>query len=197
MEVRSLEKLEKLNPAPVISDWIVFKVIITGVPAAAKGTGVVLAIRAIRQAVRGGKPIPTISGVTSAAGVPYPADPSIKAPKSQAIIMAWILRSGDILEKPAFITGISPVFSSILSRSIAPNIIKSISSDFRAPSRLNEANTLKSIFQYSRAVRVTLAKAITKALDAGNLNIVISPRASKIGKIARKVSKTISFQYTN
>lgn len=40
----------------------------------------------------------------------------------------------------------------------------------------------------------TLAKAISKARDADNLNIAISPRASKIGKTARNVSKILPIQ---
>ena len=38
----------------------------------------------------------------------------------------------------------------------------------------------------------TLAKAISKARDADNLNMAISPRASIIGKIASNVSKIIT-----
>ena len=56
-------------------------VVSVGVPAAAKGTGVLLEIRDTTQAGTAGNPSPTSSGAANAAGVPNPAEPSMKAPK--------------------------------------------------------------------------------------------------------------------
>ena len=56
-------------------------VVRVGVPAAAKGTGVLLEIRDTTQAGTAGNPRPTNSGAASAAGVPNPAEPSMNAPK--------------------------------------------------------------------------------------------------------------------
>ena len=104
-----------------------------GVPTAAKGTGVLFEISATAQAATGGKPSPTSRGAASAAGVPYPAAPSINAPNIYAMMIAWILGSGVIFWKPSLMTCMIPVCLSVLSSRIAPLMMSSRSSDFNAP----------------------------------------------------------------
>jgi hypothetical protein len=47
----------------------------------------------------GVNPRETSKGAVRAIGVPNPAIPSINAPNKNAIIIAWILASSDIIEK--------------------------------------------------------------------------------------------------
>ena len=70
-----------------------------------------------------GNPRPTINGTATAAGVPKPADPSINDPKSQAIIMTWMRRSGVMSENPRRIACIAPLCCRVLSKRIAPKIM--------------------------------------------------------------------------
>jgi len=72
---------------------------IIGVPAAPKLTAVVFAITERTTARNGANPIDTRRGAAKAAGVPNPARPSIRDPKSQAINIACILASGEIEER--------------------------------------------------------------------------------------------------
>ena len=71
----------------------------TGVPAAPKLTAVEFAIKARTTDKNGVNPKLTRRGAVKAAGVPKPATPSINEPKSQAMIITWILASGEIEDK--------------------------------------------------------------------------------------------------
>ena len=62
--------------------------VFVGVPTPPKGTGTELNIRAIVVAASGSNPTEAINGPASAAGVPNPAAPSIKAPNRNPMITA-------------------------------------------------------------------------------------------------------------
>lgn len=79
-----------------------------GVPTAPKATGVDWTIRAESTAAMAGKPIATSRGAAIAAGVPNPAAPSSNPPNSQATMIAWTRRSGEIVVNPARIDSIAP-----------------------------------------------------------------------------------------
>ncbi len=66
----------------------------SGVPSAPKVTGVDWMMRPHMTAAMAGNPRASRSGATTAAGVPKPDAPSMKEPKSQAMMMAWIRGSG-------------------------------------------------------------------------------------------------------
>ena len=72
----------------------------TGVPTAPKVTGIELRIRLTHTAARAGKPRPRSRGAQMAAGVPKPAEPSIKAPNKKAMMMVWTRRSGEMVVNP-------------------------------------------------------------------------------------------------
>ena len=73
------------NVLPDSPSWIPIRI---GVPTAPNETGVLCITRAHMTAASGGKPSTTSNGPATAAGVPNPDAPSIKAPNVQAIIMA-------------------------------------------------------------------------------------------------------------
>jgi hypothetical protein len=64
-----------------------------GVASAPKATGAVLAIRATAAAFTGLKPIAISITTVMATGVPKPASASSRAPKQNAMMIAWIRRS--------------------------------------------------------------------------------------------------------
>jgi len=59
-----------------------------GVPTAPKDTGVLWMIKVTITAAMAGKPMATSIGAATAAGVPKPAEPSMKEPNRKAMIMA-------------------------------------------------------------------------------------------------------------
>ena len=73
----------------------------TGVPTAPKVVGTLLKARQTTAAHSGGKPRPSSSGAASAAGVPKPAAPSMKAANMKPMMMVCTRRSGLIFFMPA------------------------------------------------------------------------------------------------
>lgn len=67
----------------------------------------------------------TSSGAAMAAGVPKPEAPSMKQPNSQAMMMAWMRRSGLMVAKPARIAVMPPECLRVFSSRIAPKMIHS------------------------------------------------------------------------
>ena len=94
-----------------------------GVPAAPKLTGVLWMIIPAVTAAMPGKPSPTRSGTATAAGVPKPADPSMNAPKSQAMMITCTRRSGVMSVKPCRIVRIAPLSCSVFSSRMAPKMM--------------------------------------------------------------------------
>ena len=94
-----------------------------GVPAEPKETGVLWISIPATTAASGGKPRPTRSGTATAAGVPKPEEPSMNAPKSQAIRITWMRRSGVMPVKPRRITASAPLSCSVWSSSSAPKMM--------------------------------------------------------------------------
>ena len=64
-----------------------------GVPTAPNVTAVLCIIIPSITAARGGKPMATMSGAATAAGVPNPAAPSMNEPKSHAMMTTCTRRS--------------------------------------------------------------------------------------------------------
>ena len=104
-----------------------------GVPTAPKVTGVLWIIIPSITAARAGKPNATISGAAMAAGVPKPDAPSIKAPKSQAMITTCTRRSELIPAKPLRMAVTAPECLSVLSSKIAPKMMKRMSKVMKRP----------------------------------------------------------------
>ncbi len=95
----------------------------TGVPTAPKLTGVLWMTSPTITAAMAGKPRASISGATTAAGVPKPEAPSMKLPKSQPMMIAWIRRSGVMSVKVARIVAMAPLPLRVASRSRAPKMM--------------------------------------------------------------------------
>ena len=94
-----------------------------GVPTAPNVTGVLWIIMPIITAPAAGKPMATMSGAATAAGVPNPAAPSINEPKSQAMITTWIRRSSLMPWNDLRMAATPPERSSVLRRRMAPKMI--------------------------------------------------------------------------
>ena len=92
-------------------------------PAEPKDTGVLWISIPETTAASGGKPSPTRSGTVTAAGVPNPAEPSMNAPKSQAISRTWMRRSGVMPVNPRRITANAPLSWRVWSSSSAPKMM--------------------------------------------------------------------------
>ncbi len=92
-----------------------------------------------------GKPIATSNGAAIAAGVPNPDAPSMKQPKSQAMIKAWTRRSGLMLTKSARMVVMAPEFCSVFRSRIAPKIIHNTATVIRAPCNVDARTRVKLI----------------------------------------------------
>ena len=98
-----LLNVSKVNPLASTISRTFSMAVIVGTPAAPKATGVEFNISVTIAAAIGGNPRPTSSGAASAAGVPKPATPSIKAPNIHPMMMTCIRLSSVILSKPSLI----------------------------------------------------------------------------------------------
>ena len=123
-----------------------------GVPTAPNDTGVDWMIMPKVTAASAGKPTATISGPTTAAGVPKPEAPSMKQPNSQAIRMTWMRRSPDSPVKPVRMVPMPPEYFSVLSSSSAPKMIHSTCAVMMSPSIDAAATRLKLTPQASSAI---------------------------------------------
>lgn len=75
-------------------------------------------------AAMAGKPSPASNGTATAAGVPKPAEPSIKVPNSHAMIMTCTRRSAEMPVKPSRIVCSPPLSCSVLRSAMAPKMMK-------------------------------------------------------------------------
>ena len=137
----------------------------------------------------GGNPSPTINGTATAAGVPKPAEPSIKVPNSQAITMTCTRRSGEISTKPRRMTCNAPLSRSVLSKRIAPKIISKSERATITPCSVAAKICNGDIFQTKRASNATVMYEKGMARLAGQRSTTSSRPTTKIGNKARKASK--------
>ena len=84
--------------------------------------------------VAAGKPSATRRGAATAAGVPKPAAPSMKDPKSQATITIWTRRSSLTAWKERLMAATPPERSSVCNSRIAPKMMNSRSKVIKSPS---------------------------------------------------------------
>jgi hypothetical protein len=123
-----------------------------GVPTAPKVTGVLWTIMPSMTAAAAGKPSATSSGAAMAAGVPKPDAPSMKQPKSQAMITVWTRRSVLIRLNPARIEVIAPECFSVLSSRIAPKMMSRMSNVMMRPCTVDAATRANGTFQSQSAM---------------------------------------------
>ncbi len=123
-----------------------------GVPTAPKVTGVLWIIMPIMTAAMAGKPRATSRGAAMAAGVPKPEAPSMKEPKSQAMMTTWTRRSLLMLAKPRRIAVIAPEYFNVLSSRIAPKTMKRISKVIASPWMVEAATLATGTCQKKRAI---------------------------------------------
>ena len=140
-------------------------------------------------AASAGKPMATSRGAAIAAGVPKPEAPSIKAPKHQAMMMAWIRLSGEMLVKPLRIAVMAPVCLRVLSIRMAPNTIQSTVSVINNPCRVEAITRVGLICQPHRAIKTVNRKAMGMARLAGQLRPTSSTAATRIGEKAIRASR--------
>ncbi len=121
-----------------------------GVPTAPKETGVLCTSMPSSTAAIAGKPTATSSGAAIAAGVPKPEAPSMKQPNSQAMMMAWMRRSGLMVVKPARMAVMPPECFSVFSSRIAPKMIHNRPSVITRPCSVDAMIRLKLMSQTNR-----------------------------------------------
>ncbi len=156
-----------------------------GVPAAPKVTAVLWIIIPIMTAAAAGNPIATIRGAATAAGVPKPAAPSMKAPKSQAMMTSWTRRSSESDRKLARITETPPDSSSVFRSSSAPKMIQSKSKVRKRPWMLDAQTSVGATRQAVSATAAAARYTAGMAHFAGTRKPMSSTPASAIGAIAR------------
>ena len=162
-----------------------------GVPAAPNETGVELRIRVDMAAASGGKPSPTRSGAARAAGVPKPAAPSIKAPKSQPMMMTWMRRSVVTPRNPWLMVSMAPDCLRVLRMRMAPKMITSRSKALPIPKREKPSTWTTSTFQTASAMTAVRAHAIGSALLAGQLTTAMRTIVSMMGVKAMRAYMVI------
>ena len=160
-----------------------------GVPTAPNDTGVDWIIMPSSTAASAGKPMATSKGAAMAAGVPKPEAPSMKAPKHQAMMMAWMRRSGEMLVKPPRMALMAPVCLRVLSIRMAPNTIQSTVTVITNPCRVEAKTRVGLICQPQRAMNTVNRKAMGMARLAGQLRPTSSTAATRIGEKATRASR--------
>jgi len=150
-------------------------------------------------AAMAGKPMATSSGAATAAGVPNPADASIKEPKRKAMMMACTRRSGEMRNILPRIAKIAPLSSCRFKSRIAPRTIYRIEAAVMRPSREAAAIWRNGAFQTAKASMQVMAYATGMALVAGHLKRTMSPKTVMMGRrasrasIPKLISRTFSF----
>ena len=115
-----------------------------GVPTAPKETGVDWMISVTSTAAMAGKPIATNRGAATAAGVPKPEAPSIIEPNSQAMMIAWMRRSGERSVKPRRMARMAPLSCTVCRTRMAPKMMKSSVSAVTRPLTVAPATVPRS-----------------------------------------------------
>ena len=104
-------------------------------------------ISATVTAAMAGNPTAMSRGAATAAGVPNPAAPSMKAPNIQAMIMAWMRRSGVISMNPLRMVATAPLFVRVFNMSSAPKTIQRMAAQMVTPWTMEAAMTTPETFQ--------------------------------------------------
>ena len=99
---------------------------ISGVPTAPKVIAIRFPVSATTTAASGGKPSPTRSGPTTAAGVPKPAAPSMNDPIRKTSNTTWTRRSSLTAANPPLMASNAPVCFRVYNSRIAPKTIQRI-----------------------------------------------------------------------
>ncbi|GGD96254.1 hypothetical protein GCM10011412_37940 [Maribacter cobaltidurans] len=146
------------------------------------------AIKVIITAASAGNPNDSNKGAAKAAGVPNPADASINEPKSHEMIIACILRSGDIALKPLFIAANAPHSLRVNNKVRAPKTINIIFKAITAPLRLDAKIQFNGVSQIKTTITRAKKKDSGIALVAGQRNPTISIKIMAIGVIANNAS---------
>ncbi len=158
----------------------------TGVPTAPKVTAVLWIIIPIMTAAAAGKPMATMRGAHTAAGVPKPEAPSMKEPKSQARRMIWIRRSSLMAWKELRMAATPPERSSVFRRRRAPKMMKSRSKVRNRPWMEAAATRTHSICQTPAATATAATYTAGMAHLAGIRNPTRRTPARRMGRRARK-----------
>ena len=111
-----------------------------GVPTAPKVTGVLWMISVHITAASAGKPSARSRGPATAAGVPNPDAPSMKAPNIQATMISWTRRSRETFMKPRRIAAAAPLSERVCRSRMAPKMIHRSETAMMAP-RIEAAAT--------------------------------------------------------
>ena len=141
-------------------------------------------MRATITAASAGKPSESRRGAARAAGVPNPAEPSMKPPKSHAMMMACTRLSAEIFVKPRLMAPMAPLSRMVKSTSRAPKTMKMIFRAITAPLTVAAATQLMGVFQTSRASSRAKAKATGMALVAGHRSPTMNTKMATMGKAA-------------
>ena len=159
-----------------------------GVPTAPKLTGVDWMMRPARTAAIAGKPRASKSGATTAAGVPKPAAPSMKEPKSQAMMMTCTRRSGEIAMNPERIVSIAPDRVTVASSRSAPKTIHSSPIATRRPWTTDAPIVTHSICQAKFATSAAAISPIGMAYFAGQRKPMRRIPAKRMGERAKRAA---------
>ena len=157
-----------------------------GVPTAPKDTHVELAINATITAARAGKPNERSRGAARAAGVPKPADPSIKLPKNHAMMIACILRSAEMAVNPTLMAARAPLSLRVNSKARAPNTISRICMAIPTPFTLAARIQFMGVFQTKTASKDAAIKATGMALVAPQRKPTMRIKITAIGTKASR-----------
>ena len=139
---------------------------------------------ATMAAQSGGKPRLISSGAASAAGVPKPAAPSMKAANTKPTMIAWMRRSGFTLLNTRWMAVTAPECLSVFMIRMAPRMMTRVPMASRKPSSAHAAEVVKSCFQYSRAITTATSQPSGRARFAGQLKASIRTMTSKMGSEA-------------
>ena len=158
------------------------------VPTAPNVTGVLWIIMPIITAPAAGKPMATMRGAATAAGVPKPAAPSMKEPKSQAMITTWTLRSSLIPWKLRRMAATPPERSRVFKSRIAPKMIKRRSKVRNNPWTVEAATSAAGMLHTPRAMTTAVTYTSGMAHLAGMRKPTRRTPPRRIGRAARVAS---------
>ena len=142
-------------------------------------------------AAMAGNPRPTSKGTATAAGVPNPADPSINEPNNHAIMIACILRSGEMEVKPSRIDRIAPLSCRVFKRRMAPKMMYSKVNATISPLTVAAATCRALIFQTAKASPAAVIYESGIARLAGHRRMTKNTITTKIGKNESKASRPV------
>ncbi len=162
-----------------------------GVPTAPKDTGVLCTSMPISTAAMAGKPMATSRGAAIAAGVPKPEAPSMKQPNSQAMMMAWMRRSGLMVVKPARMAVMPPECFKVFSSRMAPKMIHNRPRVITRPCSVEAMIRLKVMSQTNSPMAVVNRYTSGMARLAGQRSPISMTAASRMGVKAKSASSPL------